>query len=117
MKPLVEDVNKMLADVLTEKGYIVIGTKPGRSSYQRGQGVYELFGIPQEDDYIVECFTDFAEYLEQMKHFAEIRPTFPFKLEKCVEEEGQHFYRVVKAANADSTGERALLDLQSCGNK
>ena len=102
-KPTVEEVNKMLAEVLAEKGYIVIGTKPGRLPYLRGQPVYEFLGIPQEGDYIVDCFTDFAEYLEQMKHFAEIRPAFPLKVEKCVEEEGQHFYRVVEAPLAACT--------------
>src|SRR5690349_3952258 len=78
IKPSIEDVNKMLAEVLAEKGYLVIGTKAGRTPYERHQPVFELFGIPQDDDYFVDCFTDGAEYVEQMKHFAKIRPSFPW---------------------------------------
>src|SRR5690348_1294443 len=100
-KPTTEQVNEMLAEVMAEKGYIVIGTKSGRVPYECRQPVYELFGIPQEKADIVDCLTDGREYVEQMLHFHRIRPDFPWNPEKDTAiENGQHFYRVVETIGA-----------------
>ena len=58
----------------------------------------------KDDDYTVDQMTDAAEYLEQMKYFAEIRPSFPFDLGKVKLEGTEHFYRVVRAGGSGREG-------------
>ena len=93
-RPSLDEMKQCWSEVMSEFGYLVIGTKPGVEPFALGETVTDLWEYPVGQPFRVIAYTDQHEYDTHIAMMQSLRPAWPKIATASHFGEGGKFYRV-----------------------